>query len=339
MSKFVSLGFNSNQSTGALSLDIEKAFDTTWHNGLIHKLMKLNFPLFLIKVIFSYLSERKAYVKLSDKKSFIFNVLAGVPQGSLLAPLLFIIFINDLPTPKDCEIGTYADDTILFTKSTWKRAKTIKIRLEKGFKKIETFYRNWKIKINRDKTEPIMFTQSTVMNKKKVDYQIEIDGVKVPWKEQLRYLGVLFDPKLSFKNQIDISLRKTNGMIATLFSIFKKESSLPHNLKLLIYKLYLRPIFTYAAPLFVNAPTTHLKRLQTMQNKCLRMALNMPRYTRISELHEIAEVPTISEFIEKLTDSFYTRSRNVANDFVNSLGTYNLVRRVKHRLPIKNSFL
>lgn len=188
-----------------------------------------------------------------------------------------------------------------------------------------------------------MFTQSSIMNRKKVDYQIEIDGIKVPWKEHVRYLGVHFDPKLSFKNHFDISLRKTNGMISTLFSIFKKQSLLPHNLKMLIYKLYLRPIFTYAAPLFANASTTQLKRLQTMQNKCLRMrvrmALNMPRFTRVSDLHGLAKIPTISEFIEKLTDSFYIRSQNVANDFVNSLGTYDLITRVKHRLPIKNSVL
>lgn len=338
LSKFISLGFNHNQSTGVISLDIEKAFDTTWHDGLVHKLMKMDFPIFLIKIISSYLKDRKAFVKLSDKKSSTFDVLAGVPQGSLLAPILFILFINDLPTPKDCEIGTYADDTVFFTKASWKNAKTIKKRLENGFIKIEQFYDSWKIKINKEKTESIMFTHSRKMIEKKNQFKIKIDNSEIPWKETIRYLGVHLDPKLNFKSHIDITLRKANGMISTLFSIFKKESSLSSNLKLLIYKLYIRPIFTYSAPTIVNAPTTHLKKLQTMQNKCLRMVYNLPRYTWIKELHDISKIPTIEEFFQKLTESFYSRSNEVANDFVNSLGIYDLPRsfRIKHRLPVKH---
>lgn len=340
LSKFVSLGFNQNQSTGAVSLDIEKAFDTTWHDGLIHKLMLIGFPVFLIKIVFSYLRDRRAFVKLSGKKSFIFNILAGVPQGSLLAPLLFICFINDLPTPKDCEVGTYADDTVFFTKTSWKRAKTLKKRLEEGFSKIEKFYKSWKIKINKEKTDAIIFTQSHKMSEIKSKYQMKIDNCEIPWKENIGYLGVRFDSKLNYKNQVDLALRKANGMISTLFSIFKKDSSLSKNLKLLIYKLYIRPIFTYAAPLIVNAPATRLQRLQVMQNKCLRMALDLPRYTMIDDLHELSKVPKISLFLQKLTDSFYQRSQNIENKFVNSLGTYDIPRsfRIKHRLPLKNPF-
>lgn len=338
LSKFVSLGFNRNQSTGVISLDIEKAFDTTWHDGLIHKLIKMNLPTYLIKIISSYLKDRKAFVALSNKKSFVFNVLAGVPQGSLLAPILFILFINDLPTPKDCEIGTYADDTVLFTQASWKNAKTIKTKLQKGFVKISNYYKEWKIKVNHGKTESLMFTHSRNMRDKLSQHKLNIDNSEIPWKETLTYLGTHLDPKLSFKHHIDISLRKANGMISTLFPVFKKESSLSSNLKLLIYKLYIRPIFTYAAPMIVNAPTTHLKKLQIMQNKCLRMVFNLPRYTMITELHELAKIPTVEEFLNKLTNSFYTRSHEVANDFVNSLGVYNLPRslRIKHRLPVKN---
>lgn len=339
LSKFVSLGFNNNQSTGAMSLDIEKAFDTTWHDGLIHKLIKAEMPLFLVKIIQSYLEDRKAFVSLMGKNSFIFDVVAGVPQGSLLAPLLFIIFINDLPTPKDCELGTYADDTILYTKTQWKNVKTLKNRLEKGFITVEKYFREWKIKINNEKTEAIIFTQSHKMNEIKNNYQVQVGGVPIKWKDEIPYLGVELDSKLSFKKHTDTTLRKSNGIISTLFSIFKKDSTLPTHLKLLVYKLYIRPIFTYAAPLLANAPITQMNRLQVMQNKCLRMALSMPRYTMVTELHELAKIPTVAEFIKKLSDSFYDRSRNVANDFVNSLGTYNLPPnlRIKHRLPMKVS--
>ena len=107
-------------------LDIEKAFDSVWHEGLLHKLIALKFPTFLIKMIRSYLSERQAFVNFNDCSSFTFDIPAGVPQGSLLSPFLFNVFINDVPIPKKCYLAIYADDTALFCDVPWKNIKKSK---------------------------------------------------------------------------------------------------------------------------------------------------------------------------------------------------------------------
>jgi retron-type reverse transcriptase len=107
-------------------LDIKKAFDSVWHDALVHKLLGLRFPAWLIKIVRSYLTDRHAFVEVNGKRSPTFSIPAGVPQGSLLSPLLFNIFINDVPKPKNCQLAVYADDTALFCDAPWKNAKNLK---------------------------------------------------------------------------------------------------------------------------------------------------------------------------------------------------------------------
>lgn len=85
-------------------LNIEKAFDTIWHDGLLHKLMSFGFPLVLIKIVQSFLKNRFYYVQLFDSKSSFYNVPAGLPQGSALSPLIHNIYISDQKLTNGCNL-------------------------------------------------------------------------------------------------------------------------------------------------------------------------------------------------------------------------------------------
>jgi hypothetical protein len=100
----VTLNFNNNMSTAAVFLDIEKAFDTTWHTGLLYKLYKLKYSTNLIKLISSFLPERKFTVSVEGKISTPRYIQAGMPQGSVLSPKLYSMYINDSPPPPEHQV-------------------------------------------------------------------------------------------------------------------------------------------------------------------------------------------------------------------------------------------
>jgi retron-type reverse transcriptase len=110
----VTLNFNNKMSTAAVFFDIEKAFDTTWHSGLLYKMSKFEFPTSWIQVISSFLSERKFRVSVEGEMSTPREMQAGVPQGSVLSPTLYNIYVNDPPQTQGVHLALFADDTCLY---------------------------------------------------------------------------------------------------------------------------------------------------------------------------------------------------------------------------------
>lgn len=132
-------------------LDIEKAFDTVWHEALIFKMYKAGTLMDLIMLIDSYLYKREFVVSYEGQNSKPMKISAGVPQGSVLGPILFILFINDMPKCVNNILSLFADDTAIITNSG-----KHKILFEKTIsyvKQIFNYFHKWKIKPNESKTE------------------------------------------------------------------------------------------------------------------------------------------------------------------------------------------
>ena len=112
----IARSFNRSGATQAVALDISKAFDRVWHTSLLHKPMSYGISGQIFGLISSFLSNRQLWVVLDGKSSQEYPVNAGVPQGSILGPTLFLLYINDLPDDVICNIAIYADDTTLYSK-------------------------------------------------------------------------------------------------------------------------------------------------------------------------------------------------------------------------------
>lgn len=295
----IRIQFNLKRSTAAMFLDIEKAFDTVWHAGLITKLHDARLEQYLIKIINSFLSDRKFRVKIDDELSDEQDVPAGVPQGSILGPVLFINYINDLPGFKDTNIAQFADDTAVYSIS--KKPKLALSRLEKHARYIENYFDLGKIKVNPTKTELIIFSNEKAPPERK----IKVFNADITSTESVKYLGVHLDRKLNFITHIAKTKQKCHMIISKLFPLLINKKLSVKN-KLLIYNAIIKPAMLYACPIWGNlASNAQIQKLQIVQNKCLRLALNMKRRTRLSTLHELANVPFVSETIQKLVHDFY----------------------------------
>ncbi len=148
----ISETLNREKKACGIFFDISKAFDKVWHNGLIYKLINLNVPSYMLKYIIDFLKDRKFRVNVGDAQSELHNILCSVPQGSVLGPLLFLVYINDIPLADSKHISyssLFADDlaTIFFYQ---KKGKVIG-RMKSYLKSIVNWLFKWRLKMNAKK--------------------------------------------------------------------------------------------------------------------------------------------------------------------------------------------
>ncbi|KAK9299919.1 hypothetical protein QLX08_007222 [Tetragonisca angustula] len=167
VTEFAMIELNKNRTTQLILLDMEKSFDTVWHEALIHKLQKINI------VIKSYLTDRKMFVIIKGTNSTTHNVIIGVPQGSILGSTLFNIYINDIPTTNNTQLAIY-DDTTIYA-SFWNPRQATKY-LQEYIDMISEHMHKWKLRINPQKTQAITFTRKNLQ----IITEIKINGFNVP---------------------------------------------------------------------------------------------------------------------------------------------------------------
>lgn len=306
---------NLGDSSGMFLLDLEKAFDTVWHHGLLHKLIVNEVPLQLVKMIGSYLSNRSFKVTIGSDSSSPRPIPAGVPQGSILGPYLFLIFLNDIPKQTRTSLACFADDTACFTSSN--DVDLIIDRLQLSLDKLSEFFAKWKLKLNSTKTEAILFTRSRFSPTR----NLLIDGYPIPWSNTVKYLGLVLDQKLNWNAQVANLRLKGTKAYSALYPLMNRNSLLSSHTKMAIYSTLIRPCITYGCPVWGNTSKTNHDKLQVLQNKALKLSYNTPFQTNLFKLHKIINLPTLLEYIIKLTKKFYCLTNpNHTNKLISAIG-------------------
>ncbi|XP_053698771.1 hemicentin-2 [Sabethes cyaneus] len=269
-------------------LDIEKAFDNVWHDGLIHKLVLYNFPNYLVKIIQSYLRNRRSQVCVLGELSDPFNVPAGVPQGSILGPVLYNLFTSDIPDlPGGGVISLFADDTAILYAG--RQIKPIVKKLQDGLNCFAEYLAKWKIRVNAAKTQTIVFPHR---NSQRLEPStlVQLNGASISWSTDVRYLGLTYDRKLLYRLHIDQTVARSTVLLKKLYPLINRKSKLSAVNKLAVYKQVVRPMLLYAAPIWRACAKTHLLKVHRVQNKFLKMILNLPPSTRTSEVQRLASI-------------------------------------------------
>jgi hypothetical protein len=321
--------FNKDKTTAMTLIDLEKAFDTVWINGLVKKMCVNGININFAKLIHSYLAQRDIKVKVNNTLSTTKTINRGVPQGSVIAPTLFNLFTFDIPDFEKSKTALYADDMATYAHSFYAQAAITQNQIH--VRKLENYYKSWKLKINESKTENIIFarkrTNINILSKLRVgDHQI------TPSKS-VKYLGLQLDPRLNFKKHIHSSINKGNAALRTLYPLLAKNSGLGQENKVLIYKQIIRPIITYGAPIWSHISNYALNPIEIFQNKCLRLAANASRFTRIRDLYHFTGVGSIREFTTNLAEAFFNRHYN------NPLITDILKKNARHKHKLLHTHL
>ena len=207
---------NNNETVGALFLDLTKAFDLVNHRILLQKLGLYKFSASTLSWFTSYISNRHQQVNISSKLSSSKEILAGVPQGSVLGPLLFIIYINDLPQHiKYCILELFADDATLYTSGP--KVPSICSHLEADLKNFCEWCLDNDMILNVPKTKAIFITSKQKINKIMADPPtLEAAGEEIQVSDREKLLGVQIDSTLSWAHQVEATLKKCNSLLYLL---------------------------------------------------------------------------------------------------------------------------
>ena len=263
----IARAFNRSGATQAVALDISKAFDRVWHACLLHKFKSYGISGQIFGLISSFLSNRRLCVVLDGKSSQVYPVNAGVPQGSILGPTLFLLYINDLPDDVICNIAIYADDTTLYPKcdqasDLWQRQE-LPSELESDLRDTVDWGRKWLVDFNAGKTQLVSFARSK--NTGAID--VKMDGSVLEEKSCFKMLGLTFSSKLDWGSYL-VSIAKTAS---------KKIGALIHSMKFLspevalyFYKSTIRPCTEYCCHVWAGAPSCYLELLDKLQKRICR---------------------------------------------------------------------
>lgn len=300
------------QTAIALTFDIEKAFDRIWHEGLAYKMIKYDFPLHLTRIIYASLKDRYFRVGIGRELSKPMTIPWGVPQGSSLSPTLYNIYISDIPQDTSASLTLYADDTVLIANDRIVSKVTEKIQT--SAEKIIEYYTKWKIKTNNDKTTLISFTRRKT--KQLPPDFIKIGAADVTFSEQIKYLGITIDNRLTFNLHIDNTINKVDRTIRLLYPFIARHSETDMDLKVHLFKTYIRPIMTYAIPILTMTKKSKFRPLSTKQNKILRMMLGISwdSFTSTDKLHTLAGIDTFYNFLDKLVVTYNRKCVDSGNN-------------------------
>ena len=335
-------GIDKGFLTGMIFIDLQKAFDTINHEIFLTKLECIGFSNSAILWYRSYLENRTFHVNIENDYSNLGKLSCGVPQGSILGPLIFLIYVNDMPQSVDCDLFLYADDTCVGF--TGNNIKTIENNLNRNFNSLCDWFVENRLSIHfgEDKTKSIVFgSKRRLKHIDKLD--ITRGNIKVSQQNKVTYLGCILDDSLTGESMALRVLKKVNGRLSFLY---RKQSFLSYKLRRMLCNALIQPHFDYACSAWYPNLTKNLtKKIQISQNKCIRFCLGLDNRTHIgvNEFKTINWLPVQNRYEQSVAMNAYKFCKKMGPAYLSD--TYSLMENLqttrksvlKLELPLKKT--
>ena len=248
----------------AIVLDFAKAFDTVPHSRLLHKLHHYGINGSLHNWISSFLQGRQQSVVIQGSPSRPAEVLSGVPQGTVLGPLLFLIYINDLPVGLNSKVSLFADDCVVYRPIT---SSADCESLQKDLKLLEKWSSQWLMTFKPDKCNTIRFSRS----RSKTEFTYRLSGHTLQPTHQQKYLGVTLSADMKWNTHVDKIVSKANSMIGFLR---RNLGSAPRKVKIQAFKSLVRPHLEYCSSVWDPHTKVNIKKIEAVQRRAARFIMN-----------------------------------------------------------------
>jgi hypothetical protein len=298
---------NSKSHALSIFIDLRKAYDTVNHNILLRKLYKYGIRGLPLKWFESYLRNRKQYVRVGSSCSSILNTSIGLPQGSVVSPLLFLVYINDLPNvSKIFKYILFADDTTLTVNNKIYTDLITLTNIE--LSKITLWTVTNRLSLNVGKTFAMLFTNRVFDVS---DSPVLFNGSEVDVCNRGKFLGVVIDDRLRYSNHIEMLGKKISKSIGI---IYKLKNTVPTSILINLYYTLVYPYLLYCNVIWGNTFICHLQPLIILQKKIIRII-------------------TGSNYLDPTTPLFYKTKILKLNDINNyMLALYTFKRRAENNV-------
>ena len=277
-------------------LDVSAAFDKAWHAGLLAKLEQVKVSGKCLELFMSYLSDRKQIVTIDGCFSEVKELKAGVPQGSRLGPLLWILYANDILEDIECNIFLFADDTCMFAEGN-NPTETAEI-LNRDLIKITAWAKKWKVKFNPGKTKTMIFSNKDFG----VSPQIIFNDIAVKRVIEHKHLGIWLTPTLSWSRHVHHICMRANSKL----SVLRNNRYLSRPVLDILYKQQIRSIIDYGLVLFYgNLNQSDIVKLDRIQYRSAKVVTGALHFTSRIKLDNDLGWESLAERYELLGLSLF----------------------------------
>ena len=267
-----------NNFTLGLYIDLTKAFDLVNHQILLNKLYHYGIRGVANDLFKCYLTNRTQYVQVGETVSTTKTMTCGVPQGSVLGPLLFLIYVNDVYKSIKADIRLFADDTNIFIKE--RDPNLLKERAETEFNKLNKWFFDNKIVVNTEKTQYTVFARKNkpipeILN------SLKLNNMEVKKSKNIIYLGMRLDDQLKWNSHIQ---HLQTSLVKTIKSFQIIKNWLPKNEKIQLYYAYVHSKIKYGIQIYGCASKSLMNKIQVLQNKSIKILFGLDFLTPTKQI-------------------------------------------------------